>query len=75
MRGQTYERSVQEYQGAFPCGECGVIISPEDRTKNVYRVLEVGVKNHALYDLLIECNKCGSETRLTDFCSENEEMG
>jgi len=53
--------------GDFPCPKCGVVISPEDETENVYTIVEETVRNDALEEMLIQCNKCGSQIRLTGF--------
>ena len=53
--------------GDFPCPNCGVIISPEDETENVYRILETKVRGQALEELVIQCNKCASRIRLICF--------
>ena len=54
-------------EGDFPCPNCGVIISPEDETEDVYRILETKVKGQTLEELVIQCNKCGSKIRLVGF--------
>lgn len=53
--------------GDFPCPNCGVNISPEDETEDVYTILEEKVRNDALEEMLIQCNKCRSQIRLTGF--------
>jgi len=53
--------------GDFPCPNCGIIISPEDETEDVYTILEEKVRNNALEEMLIQCNKCRSQIRLTGF--------
>ena len=53
--------------GDFPCPNCGVIISPEDETENVYRILDTKVRGQALEELVIQCNKCASRIRLIGF--------
>ena len=53
--------------GDFPCPKCGVTISPEDETEDVYIILEETVRNDALEEMLIQCNKCGNQIRLTGF--------
>jgi len=53
--------------GDFPCPNCGVIISPEDETEDVYRILETKVRGQALEELVIQCNKCASRIRLIGF--------
>ena len=53
--------------GDFPCPNCGVIISPEDESEDVYAIVEETVRNDVLEEMLIQCNKCGSRIRLTGF--------
>jgi predicted RNA-binding Zn-ribbon protein involved in translation (DUF1610 family) len=53
--------------GDFPCPKCGVIISPEDETEDVYTIVEETVRNDALEEMLVQCNKCGNQIRLTGF--------
>ena len=55
--------------GDFQCPTCGVTISPEDETEDVYTILKEKVRNEALEELLIQCNKCKSRIRLTGFPS------
>ena len=55
--------------GDFPCPNCGVIISPEDESEDVYIILEEKVRNEALEELVIQCNKCSSRIRLIGFPS------
>ena len=55
--------------GDFPCPTCGVTISPEDETENVYIIIEEKVSNDTLEELVIQCNTCGSQIRLTGFSS------
>jgi DNA-directed RNA polymerase subunit RPC12/RpoP len=54
-------------KGDFPCPNCGVTISPEDESEDVYTILEEKVRNDALEELVIQCNKCSSRIRLTGF--------
>ena len=53
--------------GEFPCPNCGVVISPEDETEDIYKILETKVKGESLEELIIQCNKCGSKIRLVGF--------
>ena len=64
-----YQVNLTEIQGEgdFSCPNCGVVISPEDETENVYRILETKVKGQTLEELVIQCNKCGSKIRLVGF--------
>jgi len=65
----VYEVDLTKIQGDgdFPCPNCGVTISPEDETEDVYRILETKVKDQSLKELVIQCNKCGSKIRLVGF--------
>ena len=54
-------------EGDFPCSNCGIIISPEDETDEVYQVIETKLNDQALEELVIRCNKCGSLLRLVGF--------
>jgi len=56
-----------EGDGDFPCPKCGVIISPEDETETVFKILNTKVKKQKLEELAILCNKCGSKIRLIGF--------
>ena len=53
--------------GDFPCPNCGVMISPEDETEDVYTIIEEKVNNDILEELLIQCNSCSAQIRLTGF--------
>jgi ribosomal protein S27AE len=66
---RVYEVDLTKIQGGgdFPCPNCGVIISPEDETEDVYRILETKVRDQALEELVIQCNKCGSRIRAVGF--------
>ncbi len=74
-KGRTYTIDLTKINGdgAFPCPKCGVIISPDDETEEVYTVLETKVKNDELAELVLLCNKCRSKIRLTGFLSQPKE--
>jgi DNA-directed RNA polymerase subunit RPC12/RpoP len=65
----VYEVDLTKIQGDgdFPCPNCGVIISPEDETEDVYRILKTKVRGETLEELVIQCNKCGSRIHLVGF--------
>lgn len=56
-----------EGKGDFLCPCCGTKISPDDKTENVYSILEPKVRNNALEGLLIRCNNCSNKILLTGF--------
>jgi predicted RNA-binding Zn-ribbon protein involved in translation (DUF1610 family) len=56
-----------EGNGDFSCPKCGVIISPEDESEEVYVIVEEKVKDDVLEELTIQCNACSCRIRLTGF--------
>jgi len=58
--------------GAFPCPECGTIISPDDESEEVYQIVETKVNDDELAELILMCRKCGSKIRLVGFLSQPE---
>jgi predicted RNA-binding Zn-ribbon protein involved in translation (DUF1610 family) len=53
--------------GDFFCPTCGVTISPEDESEDVYIILEEKVIDDVLEEMVIQCNKCSCRIRLTGF--------
>jgi len=53
--------------GDFPCPTCGVTISPEDESEDVYVILEEKIKDDNLEEMVIQCNNCSCKIRLTGF--------
>lgn len=56
-----------EGKGDFLCPCCGIMISPDDETEEVYSILKAEVRNDLLENLLIRCNNCSNEILLTGF--------
>jgi len=54
-------------EGDFPCPNCGIIISPEDETEDVYVILGTKVNGNNLEELVIQCNNCKSKIRMAGF--------
>lgn len=54
-------------EGDFQCPGCGVVISPEDETEEVYVILDTKVKGEDLEELVIQCKRCKSKIRLVGF--------
>ena len=65
----VYEVDLTRIQGKgdFPCPKCGITISPDDETDEVYCILETKERNKNLEEVMIQCNKCTSKIRLTGF--------
>jgi DNA-directed RNA polymerase subunit RPC12/RpoP len=62
----VYQVDLKELQGEgdFPCPGCGVVISPEDETEDVYVILGTKVNGEDLEELVIQCKQCKSKIRL-----------
>ncbi|MEM1659921.1 MAG: hypothetical protein QXR17_02075 [Candidatus Bathyarchaeia archaeon] len=56
--------------GSFPCPKCGVIISPDDETDEIYQIVDTKVEGDRLSELTLKCNRCGSIIRLVGFLIE-----
>ena len=65
----VYQVNLAELQGEgdFLCPGCGVVISPEDETEDVYIILDTKVSGEDLEELVIQCNRCKSKIRLVGF--------
>ncbi len=53
--------------GDFLCPTCGVTISPEDESEDVYVILEEKVTDDVLKEMVIQCKKCSAQIRLIGF--------
>jgi len=53
--------------GDFLCPQCGTIISPDDETEETYSIVYAKANTHGLEEVIIRCNKCGSQIHLTGF--------
>ncbi len=53
--------------GEFTCPKCGVAISPDDETDEVYSILEAKVEKGILTSLVIQCRRCASQIHLEGF--------
>jgi predicted RNA-binding Zn-ribbon protein involved in translation (DUF1610 family) len=81
MKKETAKKSMMytvdltkiDGDGAFPCPKCGNIISPDDESEEVYQIVETKVKNDALAELTLTCNKCRSTIKLVGFLSQPED--
>jgi len=63
----TVDLSKIKGRGEFVCPKCGIRVSPDDETENVYTLLEPVMKGNCLDKIILQCNKCGSQIHLTGF--------
>ena len=67
IESYTIDLTKVKGKGEFTCPKCGTMISPDDRTEDVYTIVEPVVENESLKKLVIKCNSCGSQIHLTGF--------
>ena len=60
--------------GSFPCPKCGTMISPEDETEQLYKIIHTKVINDQLVELVIECSNCKANISLTGFETTIEDL-
>lgn len=63
----TIDLTTIEGDGTFPCPKCGTVISPEDESEKIYKIVETKVINDELVELIVMCGNCGSNIKLTGF--------
>lgn len=63
----TIDLTQIEGDGSFPCPKCGTVISPEDETEEVYKIVDTKIVNDELVELVIMCGTCGNNIKLTGF--------
>ena len=63
----TIDLTKIDGDGSFPCPKCGTVISPEDETEEVYKIVDTKVVNDELVELVIMCDACRSNIKLTGF--------
>jgi len=63
----TIDLTKIDGDGSFPCPKCATIISPEDETEEIYKIVDTKIINDELVELIITCSTCGSNIKLTGF--------
>jgi hypothetical protein len=63
----TIDLTKIDGDGSFPCPKCGTVISPEDETEEIYKIVDTKIINDELVELVIVCGKCKSNIKLTGF--------
>ena len=63
----TIDLTQVDGDGSLPCPKCGTVISPEDETEELYKIVDTKVVNDELVELVVECRTCHSVIRLTGF--------
>jgi DNA-directed RNA polymerase subunit RPC12/RpoP len=54
-------------KGQFRCPNCGVRITPDDKTEKAYTICEPIMRECSLEKIILRCNKCGTQIHLTGF--------
>ncbi len=63
----TIDLTKIDGDGSFPCPKCGTVISPEDETEEIYKIVDTKIINDDLVELVIMCSECRSNIKLTGF--------
>ncbi len=68
-RGLTYTIDLTQIEGdgSFPCPKCGTVISPEDETEELYKILDTTVMDDRLVELVVQSAVATSVIKLTGF--------
>jgi len=67
MKIYTVDFTKVKGKGDFRCPKCGVNISPDDESEEIYRTLEPVVREDRLEKVILQCNRCRSRIHLTGF--------
>ena len=67
IRFYTVDLTRISGSGEFRCPKCGVEMSPEDETEEVYTILETVMKGDSLEMVVLRCNRCESLVHLVGF--------
>jgi hypothetical protein len=59
-------------KGKVSCPKCGVEISPDDTSEEVYTILEPVVRGNCLEKIVLQCNSCRSQISLVGFGALNK---
>ena len=63
----TVDLTKIDGDGAFPCPKCGTMISPEDESEELYKIVDTKIVNEELVELVVMCGNCGSTIKLAGF--------
>ncbi len=58
-------------KGNVKCPKCGVEMSPDDTSEDVYTVLQPIANRDCLERVVLQCNRCGSKINLVGFNNTN----
>lgn len=67
IRSYTIDLTKIKGSGEFKCPRCGIEISPDDTTEDVYTILETVTKEDHLEKVILKCNRCEIQIRLIGF--------
>jgi predicted RNA-binding Zn-ribbon protein involved in translation (DUF1610 family) len=63
----TLDLTKIDGDGSFPCPKCGTVISPEDESEEIYKIVHTKIINDELVELIVMCSNCGNNIKLTGF--------
>ena len=67
IESYTIDLTEIRERGEFKCPKCGTVISPHDKSEDVYTILETVMKKDCLEKIVLQCNRCRSQVHLIGF--------
>jgi len=67
MKPYTIDLTKINGNGRVSCPKCGVEISPDDTSEDVYTIIEPVVREDRLEKIVLQCNNCRSQISLEGF--------
>ena len=67
IKRYTVDLRKTKGEGDVKCPKCGVVISPDDETEEVYTILDTVMDGDRLDRIVLQCFKCLSRIDLTGF--------
>ena len=67
IKFHTIDLTKIKGRGEFKCPRCGIEISPDDKTEDVYTISEMITKGDRLEKLILQCNKCACQIHVVGF--------
>ncbi len=64
IKAYKLDMSQTKEDGSFPCPNCGIRISPDDRSDSKYIVYDSKMKDDNLSEIVISCKRCLALTHL-----------
>lgn len=67
IESYTIDLTKIKGSGEFECPRCGIRISPDEKTEDIYKILDTVTKRNRLEKIILQCKRCGSQVHLVGF--------